>query len=776
MSSKALEYPQPKHRRPRLTLYRYLAGEALRPTVFCLIGLTVIVLTTSLLNYSELIINRGVPWPVVIRLLFYEAVPLASKMIPFATLVGCLVALGRMGADREILALEASGVAAARLVWPMVSWSSVMMIAAILMSVYATPWASRSFDAALQEIARNKPWASLRAGTVNTFGGWQLNVRQISAEGNELEGVLLWLPEVAETVFARSGKLAATDEGAIEITLEHGTAILPPKNGHVRWITFDSATTVLPESDVGLVRQEKYRIPGLPIDELLQRAQDFVPTEFDSLPRAALELHRRFAYPAATLFFGFLAVPLFVARRNYSRSGGGVLGLLVTLAYYGVVQFAEGLVQARTLGPGLGAWLPNLVLVMLATVLLFRALRERVAGSVFDRPSTRSWSLRRRQSNDRQSNDRQSNDEPTRTRPRRMALQRYVGGRFLNLVFLSFSVLFIAYLLIDVMDRLAWFSRHGATGIEVLRFYGARIWLLASRAVPMAVLVATALVVSLLAVEGELLGMRSCGISAPRALTPVLVIAVVIAPFYFMLNNVVVPRTNALADVLKRTEIKDEHYRKKAKSKKVGYWYRSGSQVLEAARFDPDLGRARDLTIYDLGSDGLPTARTDAVSARHVGDGWWRLTAPTRIEIRNGVLETAVPPRHVHLGNTVEAQVDTMHLPVHRIAEEARTLERDKMDATPIWVDYYVRLAEPLSLIVLPAIVLFFAVGGPPFPGPAQTLLLSGVIGVAYILFGAVSSSMGRSGILSPMLSAWGPVVFFSLVAAAFAFRIRTKI
>ena len=98
------------------------------------------------------------------------------------------------------------------------------------------------------------------------------------------------------------------------------------------------------------------------------------------------------------------------------------------------------------------------------------------------------------------------------------------------------------------------------------------------------------------------------------------------------------------------------------------------------------------------------------------------------------------------------------------------------MDATPFWVDYYVRLAEPLSLIVLPATVLFFAVGGPPFPGPAQTLLLSGVIGVSYILLGAVSSSLGRGGILSPMLSAWGPVVFFSLLAAAVAFGIRRKI
>ena len=84
--------------------------------------------------------------------------------------------------------------------------------------------------------------------------------------------------------------------------------------------------------------------------------------------------------------------------------------------------------------------------------------------------------------------------------------------------------------------------------------------LLASRAVPMALLVATALTVSLLAAEGELIGMRACGISSLRALAPAFVLATLTAPAYFLLNNVVVPRTNALADELKRTEIKDEFY------------------------------------------------------------------------------------------------------------------------------------------------------------------------------------------------------------------------
>lgn len=762
MSSAALAYPPPRHRRPRWTLYRYVAREALRPTAFGLFGLTAVVLTTDILGFSDLVLNRGVGAGDVAWMVFYEAVPVAGQMFPFAVLIGCLVALGRMGALHEILALEASGVSAARLVWPVVSFAGAMTVLAVLLSVYATPWAGARFDTALEELSRTKPWTQLKAGAVNEFGGWQLEAREVSADGTQLRGVLLWVPEIGETIFARAGTLAASAAGAIEVTLRDGSVILAPGQG-ARQLRFESATTVLPESDSGLARDALDRLSTLPILELVERAKAFVPTETQRFSRPALELQRRVAYPAATLVFGFLAVPLFLTRRNFSRSSGGVLGLVCTVVYYGLMQLAEGLVQAGSIGVALGAWLPNLTLGAVATVLLLRLFRERVLGHAFDRPQPRRRWLPR-------FSDREP--QPFRRRPRRYALPRYVGARFLELLLLSFSVLFVAYLLIDVMDRLSWFTRNDATALEVLRFYGARVWLLASRAVPMAILVATSLTVSLLAVEGELIGMRSCGISAPRALAPVLVLATLIAPLYFLLNNVLVPRTNALADELKRTQIKDQTTARREERRKAGLWYRSGSQLLEAGRFDPDLGSALDITIFDLGEDGLPRSRTDAVRARHIGEGWWRLTDPTRVEITDGHLERVAAPRHAHLGETVAAEVDTMHLPIQAIAEEARAVEAEGFDATPFWVDYHVRLAEPLSCIVLPAVVLFFAVNGPPFPGPAQTLLASGILGVAYILLVAVASSLGRGAAVPPVVGAWGPIALFGGVAVYLTFRV----
>jgi lipopolysaccharide export system permease protein len=277
-------------------------------------------------------------------------------------------------------------------------------------------------------------------------------------------------------------------------------------------------------------------------------------------------------------------------------------------------------------------------------------------------------------------------------------------------------------------------------------------------------------------VEGELIGMRACGISATRGTQPVLVIALILTPLYFLLNNVVVPRTNALADELKNTEIKARATAEKREARKASYWYRSGNQLLEAAYFDPDRGQARDLTIFDLGEDGLPLSRTDAEAGRHIGQGWWRLTSPSRVELTDGRVVRVPAPRHAQLGATVKAEIDTMHLPVNAIAAEARAVEAEGFDASPFWVDYHIRLAEPFACLILPALVLFFAVGGPPFPGPAQTLLVSGIVGVSYILMVAVAKSLGRGGAVSPMLAAWGPISAFSMVAGYLFTRVWRRL
>ncbi|MGH7337697.1 MAG: LptF/LptG family permease, partial [Myxococcota bacterium] len=103
---------EPAIRRPGATLSRYVAREALGPIAISVLGLTAVVLLRDLVGFTELVLNRGVGALEMGRITFYEAVQVATTVLPFAGLIGALVALGRLGADHEILALEAAGVSA----------------------------------------------------------------------------------------------------------------------------------------------------------------------------------------------------------------------------------------------------------------------------------------------------------------------------------------------------------------------------------------------------------------------------------------------------------------------------------------------------------------------------------------------------------------------------------------------------------------------------------------------------------------------------------------
>jgi lipopolysaccharide export system permease protein len=435
----------------------------------------------------------------------------------------------------------------------------------------------------------------------------------------------------------------------------------------------------------------------------------------------------------------------------------------LTLAYYALTQLGEGLIQAQRVAVVTGVWMPNVLLVVVAIVLLIRVVRTSALGQAFDRPERARMGASRR-------------NVASGYQPRRYPLPRYIAGRFLYLALLTFAVMMVAYLLINVMERLDWFAKHAATGDEILRYYAARLPLLASRVVPMSLLVATALTVSVLAAEGELIGMRACGIPAPRALMPVLIAAALMVPLYFALSDIVVPRTNVLAGEVKENEIKNGKSRRSQESLEETVWFREDDQVLEAERFDPERGEARKLVIYRIADDGHPVSRIDADSARHIGKGEWRLRNARMIEVTADTVRKRAAPRYAALGEALPAKVSTSQLSVAALAAEIAEMEADGYDATAHRVDRQVKLAKPLACFILPALVLFFAVGGPPFPSPAQNLMVSIIVGVGYLMATGVSASFGYGNTVPPEIGGWGPNFLFSLIAGYFGLRLWRRL
>lgn len=737
-----------------LTLRWYIIQELIRPTLLALGGLTALVLTKDLLGFSDLVINRGFGAGAVATIAFYEIVPLLSRTLPFALLIGTLVGLGRLRADLEVLSMEAAGISVRRLVEPVLAWGAITTGVGLVLSLVAAPWATRSLDAALLQMAKENPGLSLRSGTVYDFSGVKMLAREVSARGDQLRGILLWLPEQGQTLFAERGELAPIGRQATQLTLFAGVMLpSPPQRGEET--RFGSFQQMLRETPA-LTRKDADVLPGEPLGRLLTLARQTSEQETSAFP-ARVELYHRLAYPFATLALGLLAVPLGLAGKRFSRAAGGVTGLLVTVVYYGLLQLGDGLLQARVVPPLLGAWLANLIVAVFAILLIWRV---------------RTWSTW-----SRQAGARTEPEEPVPSvatyqfRSRRFVLQRYVTKQYLTMLLLAFGMLFVGYLLVDILERLQWFARHQAQASAVLRFYGARTPLLASRVIPMSLLLATALTVSILTVHREIIGMRACGIAVPRALAPILLIAGIVLPAYFLLNEFVVPRTNALADQLKDEEIKRRGPEASLRQRMI--WYQDSTHLYQASALDPKVGEAQGLSVYELNESGLPVSRIDARAAKHIGNGVWELVEPIRIGISDQGLQLLPVESRIVLGEAPSTTPDSMHLNAKQLTHAISDAEASGYKATTYRVDLNVKLAAPFACLLLPAAALFFAVSGPPFPGPAVTILTCSALGVGYMLLMGVAASLGYGGALPPPLAGWGPVLLLGGLVLVLALRSR---
>ncbi|MBW2497101.1 MAG: LptF/LptG family permease [Deltaproteobacteria bacterium] len=749
---------RPVRRQTGARLTRYLIAEMWLPTVFAIVVFGLVVLLTDLLGYAELIVNRGLEPGEVGQIALLQLVPTLARTLPFAVLVGSLVALGRLSADRELLALEASGLSPRQLARPGLYFALVATLISIAMSALASPAAQNAVREKMIALVSDKPGLSLQPGIASRLGGWRIEARKVEEDGTRLRGVLVYMPSLRETIFSQRGTVSSDASASRRIVLEDGI-VLTNGNERSSVLRFERMETRLPElSPADDLPVDE--ISALPFAELLGRMDE--ETSPRHRRRLHVEAHNRFALGAAALPFGLLAMGLALGRRDLSRSGGAVMGLVGVFSYYALFQLSEGMLRSENAPVGLVVWMPNAVLTLVAGVLILRAGRH---ASESDRgPARRGGRILERAGLARRG-----------LRMKRWALPRYVSAQFVRMVALCIVGLVFAYLIIDIFDNLKWFNRYGATAAEIGRFYAARLPVLIARVVPMALLIAVALTISVLGTNGELLGMRACGIPVFRVLAPVWMLCALAVPADHLLANELVPRSSERATYLKRTEIKNRELTPREARERV--WYRVGSRIHEMASLDLLRGQASAITLYDLDEAGLPMRRIDAEGARHLGRGLWLLDAPRSVEFDGDALaRDPSPARLVEFGEENAAEVDTAHLTPGDLRAALDDPELEGIVRNAYRTDLQMKFAAPLACLLLPLIALFFAATGPPFPRPVHTLIASVIIAVTHAIVTSFAGTMGYGGTISPWLAGWAPPFFFGLAAFAMGLRLRRRL
>ena len=365
-------------------LDRYIWKELVTPFGLGLLIFTFLLLIDRIFDLTDLIINKGVPVHLVLMMLVYISPAILVLTIPIGFLLAILVAFGRLSADMEVVAFKACGVSPLRLLWPVVAFGvGVTALTAYLM-IDAVPRSNYAFKSLVFEIVRTQATVGLKERLFNdTFGNFVIYVDEIATDQVGLRNVFVSderKPDEQRFITAREGRLLSDEvnrrvtlrllDGAIHETSPNALQ----KYREVRFRLYD-ITLVLENP---LVKQG-----GAPkgdremsLAELRTATQNAITVKGNPNP-FLVEIHKKFAIPAACIVFSFLGVPLGIRAHRGGRMGSFVALLPIVLFYYFGLTLGENIGDHGRIPPWLAMWLPNIIVGGIALYLLRATLKER---------------------------------------------------------------------------------------------------------------------------------------------------------------------------------------------------------------------------------------------------------------------------------------------------------------------------------------------------------------------------------------------------------------
>jgi len=164
-------------------LDRMVAREVMAPATLGFVTYTFLLMMRGLFGLIEQIFVRGLPVRDAVSVLLVTVPHVVVLTIPMGFLFGVLLAVGRLSVDQEIVALQAAGISARRLVRPIVTVGVGLAVLTGFLSTVEIPRANRSLkDLRVRVFSAARNLGRIQPGVFyEEFPNILLYVRQVDA-------------------------------------------------------------------------------------------------------------------------------------------------------------------------------------------------------------------------------------------------------------------------------------------------------------------------------------------------------------------------------------------------------------------------------------------------------------------------------------------------------------------------------------------------------------------------------------------------------------------
>jgi lipopolysaccharide export system permease protein len=356
--------------------FRHVAREMATQTLV----VAVVLLAVLVIYQFSFVLGRAadgqIPANTVPQLVLLTLRTNLGVILPFAVLLGVVLALGRLHDDGEITAAEAGGVGRA----PLHAAAALVVLPATLLAAWVAfvdgPKAAREAIELRKAALRTAITRGLTPGTFRELGsGITLHFDRLAGDGS-LEGVFVQrdlpadgaaAPRVQVIVAERARYRIGETGEAIEVELLDG-GNYEGRPGEPGWRVMRFARQFL------RLPTREARLPGPPRTDHLDNRVLLSSAD----PRHRAEWHWRVGWVAAVLVLGVVAVPLGRLPPRQSRFARVPAAVLLFAVHAGLLTSGRTWLERGQMPVWLGlTWVPVAVLLLVALVVTLPRLAAR---------------------------------------------------------------------------------------------------------------------------------------------------------------------------------------------------------------------------------------------------------------------------------------------------------------------------------------------------------------------------------------------------------------
>jgi LPS export ABC transporter permease LptG/LPS export ABC transporter permease LptF len=780
---------------PRI-IDRYVIREVIPPFLLALLVFTFVLIIPFIIKLAEDMIAKGVPAGTILQLAVTLLPQALALTIPMALLIGLLVGLGRLSADREFVVMMACGISPYRLLQPIMVFGVVCWGLTSWVMLEAMPDGNQAFREISTRIVMNRAEGEVRPRVFfEDFPNVVLYVREIPTNGQGWLGVMAAdtsNPSSPVIFLADSGRMVVDREArTIDMVLENGTRHSTKLNDPMAYEVGKFKRTILslnPESvfpRTGPARGER----ELRVDQLYARAKE-LQAQGISPHNPIMEIHRKFSLPMACFVFAVLGLALGASNRKDGKLAAFVLGIGVIFVYYVLMFTAQSLTKGFWISAELSTWLPNIVLGIVGVALLIS--RARSADQPIRIPLP-AFISRRFTTDPAAATTPGVKTAAPRSRPvivirvphfeipRPTLLDTYVAKQYLRILFMTvIGMLGLFYIstFIDKSDKV--FKGEASLGmVGEFLFWSTPQYL--AYVIAIAVLLSALVTIGLLTKNSELIVMRACGVSLYRTALPMVAFALGGSALLFGMEERVLGTANQRAERL-------DHEIRTGSPQTFGVMNRkwivgSDGAVYHYQYYDPRNRELNSLSVFEFDAKTHAlTSRMFVNKARYapkdgapqwfLDEGWSRKFDPNAVS-KDFERFSYSSARFEEADYFVTEAQEPDLMNFSQLRDYIVELRASGYNVLDHEVGLHRKVAFPFVTLVMTLIAVPFAVTTGR-RGAMYGIGVGIVLALVYWTMISVFAAFGQGGLIDPMLAAWAPNLVFGAAAAYLLLTVRT--